>query len=149
MVPALLIGQAWQCAHYNKPKQARKWRERAKARLYLGSTRQAVRAIYIHRKEKERELIYKVACYCQEGMPDYSHWLDFSSLMGLNSWREAEPDAEDKPSSGVCRLAHFHSPRVHSHAGEAKQHASAMCSSHINQMQLMLKFNFVKVREMK
>lgn len=136
-MPALLIGQAWQQEHYNRPKQARKLRERAKARLHLGSTSQAVRAIYIRTKGKEHELIYKDACSCQEGMPDYSHWLGFSSLMDLNSWREAEPDTEPKPSSSVYRLAHFHSLRVHSHAGEAKQHASATCSSPVNQMQLI------------
>lgn len=89
-------------------------------------------------KGKEHELIYKDACYCQEGMPDYSHWLGFSLLMDLNSWREAEPDTEPKPSSSVCRLAHFHSLRVHSHAGEAEQHASETCSSPMNQMQLIL-----------
>lgn len=89
-------------------------------------------------KGKGHELIYKDACYCQERMPDYSHWLGFSSLMDLNSWSEAEPDTEPKPSSTVCRLAHFQPLRVHSHAGEAKQHASATCLLPMNQMQLML-----------
>lgn len=138
MVPALLIGQAWQRERYNRPKQARECREQAKARLHLGSPSQAAGAIYIRTKGKGQGLIYKDACYCQEGMPDFSHWLGFPSLMDLNSWREAEPDTEPKPSSSVCRLAHSHSLRVHSRAGGAEQRVSATCSPPANQMQLIL-----------
>lgn len=149
LVPALLIGQAWQWEHYKRPKQARELREQAKAGLHLGSPSQAAEAIYIRTKGKGQGLIYRDACCCQEGMPDYSHWLGFPSLMDLNSWREAEPDTEPKPSSSVCRLAHSHSLRVHSHAGDAEQRVSATCSSPANPRQLILWFNFVKVKEMK
>lgn len=125
------------------------WENKPRQDSTLAVQSQAAEAIYIRTKGKGQGLIYKDACYCQEGMPDYSHWLGFPSLMDLNSWREAEPDTEPKPSSSVCRLAHSHSLRVHSHAGDAEQRVSATCSSPANQTQFILWFNFVKVKEMK